>query len=79
MIKSQQLNLGELIQIELPNIDIIRVRVNYVRDHEIWTQKFVLDGMGLEGLHARVQIIRDKQIWVPKYRDDDAVNANPGK
>jgi hypothetical protein len=78
MIKSQQLNLGELIQIELPNIDIIRVRVNYVRDHEIWTQKFALSGMGLEGLRARVQIIRDKQIWVPKYLDDDAMNVNPG-
>lgn len=79
MIKSQQLNLGELIQIELPNIDVIRVRVNYVRDREIWTQKFVREGMGLEGLRARVQIIRDKQIWVPKYLDDDAMHANPGK
>ncbi len=78
MIKGQQLNLGELIQIELPNIDIIRVRVNYVRDREIWTQKFVLQGMGLEGLKARVQIIRDKQIWVPKYLDDDAMHVNPG-
>jgi len=78
MIKSHQLNLGELIQIELPNIDIIRVRVNYVRDREIWTQKFDSAGMGLEGLSARVQIIRDKQIWVPKYQDDDAKNVNPG-
>ena len=76
MIKSQQLNLGELIQIELPEKDIIRVRVNFVRDKDIWTQKFSVEG--LVGLQARVQIIRDKQIWVPKYLDDDAMHVNPG-
>ena len=75
MIKSQQLHLGELIQIEVPNEGVFRVRVNFVRDQEIWAQKFIENDSGLEGMRVKVQIIRDKQIWVPKYLEDNSMNV----
>lgn len=75
MIKSQQLHLGELIQIEVPNEGVFRVRVNFVREQEIWTQKFVEEDSGLKGARVKVQIIRDKQIWVPKYLEDNSMNV----
>jgi hypothetical protein len=75
MLKSHQLHLGELIQIEVPNEGVYRVRVNFVRDQEIWTQKFIEEGSGLEGMRVKVQIIRDKQIWVPKYLEDNSMNV----
>jgi hypothetical protein len=75
MIKSQQLHLGELIQIEVPNEGVFRVRVNFVRDQEIWTQKFIEESSNLIGMRVKVQIIRDKQIWVPKYLEDNSMNV----
>jgi hypothetical protein len=62
-----QLHLGELLQIELMDSRNCKAIVQFVRDREIWAQKFIERGLGLEGTCVNVQIIRDKQIWVPKY------------
>ncbi len=67
MNKNYQLHLGELIQIEFADRRNCKAIVQLVRDREIWMQKFIERGLGLEGARVNVTIIRDKQIWVPKY------------
>ena len=73
MIKNLQLHLGELIKIETQTLGTFDVKVQFVREHEIWTQKFLEEGMDLEGKVAKVQIVRDSKIWTPKYLGDNSL------
>lgn len=69
MSKKFQLHLGEQLQIELADYRHCKAVVQFVRDREIWTRKFIEPDLGLEGSSVNIRIIREQQIRLPKYPD----------